>query len=533
MRAKQMSVEQKVGQLLMIGYPTLEVPGEMETWIRERQIGNVILFSRNIGSVAETFRRVRTLQRWAKEAGQPHPLLIGTDQENGVVARLMRGATRFPGAMALGATGSPEWAGRVYAATGEELRAAGITVNFAPVVDVNNNPANPVIGVRSFGAEPEAVGRFGESAVQGLLASGVVAAIKHFPGHGDTSTDSHEAIPVLRHDWQRLSQVELVPFRRCIAAKAPMVMIGHVSLPTVDESGAPASISRRLVTDVLRGQLGFQGVAITDCLEMAAIANSTGVPEAAVQAIQAGVDMVLVSHTPEVQQKTYDRLAEAIRSGEIPDSRVQEAVERITGLKQRYLSWEQCLAATGPAFDRTAHERLAKEALAQAVTLVKNDQGLVPLPEQAGALGVILPGVGRLTQAEDQQAGAELLVAPLQAHRQVHAHFLSALQPPQAEIEQAVAAVAPCDTVIVFTYNAHLYSGQAQLVQQLSTRGKKVVAVALRNPYDLTAFPEVDAFLAVYDQSERALGVVADVLFGKQKAVGRLPVSMWKQQGHF
>lgn len=527
MRAEQMSVEQKVGQLLMIGYQTLDVPQEMEKWIKQRQIGNVILFSRNIGSHAETFERVRTMQGWAKEAGHCCPLLIGTDQENGVVSRLQE-ATAFPGAMALGATGNPDLARQIYAATGAELRAAGIGVNFAPVIDVNNNPQNPVIGVRSFGADPAAVGQFGEAAMHGLLASGVIPAVKHFPGHGDTHTDSHEAIPVLPHDWQRLTQVELAPFRHCIEAGTPVVMIGHVSLPTIDASGLPASISQQLVTDILRRELGFSGVAITDCLEMAAIANSTGVPEAAVLSLNAGVDMVLVSHTHEVQQQTYDRLVEAIENGEISPARADEAVNRILALKRRFLSWETYAATTPPVFDRARHERLAKEVLAQAVTVLKNERGIVPILKQAATLGVIMPRVGRVTLAEDedQQAEAELLAASLQAYSPVQCHFLQSLQPTREEVEQAFAAMAPFETVIVFTYNAHLYEGQAQLVKQLSTQGKKVIAVALRNPYDLGAFPEVDACLAVYDHRKLAIEAVADVLFGKQKPTGRLPVRM-------
>ncbi|MGG1662968.1 glycoside hydrolase family 3 N-terminal domain-containing protein [Brevibacillus sp. NRS-1366] len=526
MRAEQMTVEQKVGQILMIGYQTMDIPAEMETWIRKRHIGNVILFSRNIDTPEKTFERMRVLQSWAREAKQPYPLLIGTDQENGVVTRLQRGATRFPGAMALGATGNPKHAKRIYQATGEELRSAGISINFAPTIDVNLNPLNPVIGVRSFGEDPECVSRFGEAAVQGLLASNVIPAVKHFPGHGDTSTDSHEAIPVLRHDLKRLTDAELVPFRRCIEAGVPMVMVGHISLPMIDESGSAASTSTEMVTEILRNSLRFEGVAITDCMEMAAIANSIGVPEAAVLAIQAGIDMVLISHTQDVQKKTHARLLEAIHRKEISLNRVNEAVARVVQLKKRFLSWESCLAEKGPSFDRDSHEKMAEETLSQAVTLVKNENQLLPIAKSIRQLGVVLPGVTTLTLAEDDQSLSEDLLAPLQKYCAVNGQILSSLDPLQSEVERIVTEVAKTEIVIVFTYNAHIYKGQALLVQRLKQSGKKVVAVALRNPYDLMEFPEVDTYLAVYDHGKKAIERIADVLFGKCQAVGQLPVSI-------
>lgn len=526
MRAEQMSIEQKVGQILMIGYQTMDIPDEMEAWIKQHQIGNVILFSRNISTPEETFERMRVLQGWAREAKQAYPLFIATDQENGVVTRLQKGATRFPGAMALGATGNPDNARLIYQATGDELRASGISVNFAPTIDVNLNPLNPVIGVRSFGEDPEIVARFGKAAVRGLLTSGVVPAVKHFPGHGDTSTDSHDEIPVLRHDRKRLMDAELVPFQSCIESGVPMVMVGHISLPLIDESGSPASISAELVTGILRQTLGFQGVAITDCLEMTAIAGSIGVPEAAVRAVQAGIDLVLVSHTLDVQQKTHARLIQAIHRGEISLQRLNEAVDRVIQLKKRFLSWEECLAVKGPSFDHNRHAIIAEEILAQAVTMVKNEDQLLPLSKNTHQLGVVFPGVTNLTLAEDGVPLSDSLVEPLRKYGAVKGHFLSSLDPSKKEVERITGEVAETEIVLVFTYNAHVYKGQALVARKLKQSGKKVVAVALRNPYDLTEFPEVDAYLAAYDHGQKAIGLIADVLFGEREAVGQLPVSI-------
>ncbi|MFS0916705.1 glycoside hydrolase family 3 N-terminal domain-containing protein [Brevibacillus sp. 179-C 1.1 NHS] len=527
MQAEHMTVEQKVGQLLMIGYPTMDIPIEMETWIKKKQIGNVILFSRNIGTPEETYQQVRKLQSWAYESWHSYPLLIGTDQENGVVSRLQKGATRFPGAMALGATGNLDQAKRIYQATGEELRAAGVSVNFAPTVDVNNNAYNPVIGVRSFGEAPEQVARFGEAAVQGMLASGVIPSIKHFPGHGDTSTDSHEAIPVLGHDRKRLEEVELVPFRRSIAAGVPMVMVGHISLPSVDGSGSPATYSKEIVTGILRKSLGFDGVAITDCMEMAAIAGTIGVSEAAVRCVQAGIDLVLISHTHEVQQKAYDRLVEAIHSGELSEERVNEAVNRVLRLKQRFLSWETCLKERGASFDRGEHATLARDVLSQAITLVKNENQLIPFMKNSQPLGVIFPGVTNLTLAEDAQTGSVDLFASLRKYCDVEYRVHSSLDPTESEVESVASAFGSMEHIVVFTYNAHIFKGQSRLANRLVEQGKKVVAVALRNPYDLMDMQEVDAYLAVYDHTHQAIELVADILFGERKAAGHLPVSLF------
>lgn len=526
MRVEQMSIEQKVGQILMFGYQTMDIPDEMKAWIKQHQIGNVILFSRNISTPEENFERMRVLQGWAREAKHAYPLFIATDQENGVVTRLQKGATRFPGAMALGATGKPENAKLIYQATGEELRASGISINFAPTIDVNLNPLNPVIGVRSFGEAPEYVARFGKAAVHGLLTSGVVPAVKHFPGHGDTSTDSHDEIPVLRHDRKRLMDAELVPFQSCIESGVPMVMVGHISLPLIDESGSPASISAELVMGILRQTLGFQGVAVTDCLEMAAIAGSIGVPEAAVRAIQAGIDLVLVSHTLEIQQKTHARLIQSIHRGEISLQRINEAVDRVLQLKKRFLSWEECLAAKGQTFDCKRHEKLAEEILGQAVTLVKNDDQLLPLAKNTHQLGVVFPGVTNLTMAEERLSLSETLMEPLRKYAAAQGHIFSSLDPSEGEGERIVNEIADTEIVLVFTYNAHIYKGQSRFVGKLKQSGKKVIAVALRNPYDLTELPEVDVFLAVYDHGEKAIELIADILFGERPAFGQLPVSI-------
>ncbi|HYT37084.1 MAG TPA: glycoside hydrolase family 3 N-terminal domain-containing protein, partial [Ktedonobacteraceae bacterium] len=230
-----MTLEEQIGQLLMVGFwgstPSLEIIDLMQRY----HVGNVILFSRNIHDTQQVLELTQKLQAIAKEAGQRYPLLIAIDQENGIVQRLGDLVTLFPGNMALGATGSEEIAYKVALATGNELKALGINMNLAPVVDVNNNPANPIIGVRSFGEDPSLVARLGAAMVKGFRAAGILSCLKHFPGHGDTATDSHLSLPVIPYALQRLEALELVPFRSGMKAGAESVMIAHVAFPTLAE----------------------------------------------------------------------------------------------------------------------------------------------------------------------------------------------------------------------------------------------------------------------------------------------------------
>src|SRR5438876_8759991 len=226
-----MTLEEQIGQLLMVGFWGTTPSLEIIDLIQRYHVGNIILFSRNIRDARQVLELTQSLQMIAKEAGQRYPLLIAIDQENGIVQRLGEAATIFPGNMALGAIGSEEIAYRVAKATGIELKALGINMNLAPVVDINNNPANPVIGVRSFGEDPSLVARLGTAMVKGYRAAGILSCLKHFPGHGDTTTDSHLALPVIPYTLQRLETLELIPFRGGIEAGAGSVMIAHVSFP--------------------------------------------------------------------------------------------------------------------------------------------------------------------------------------------------------------------------------------------------------------------------------------------------------------
>src|SRR6266849_3979956 len=239
----EMTLEEQAGQVLMAGFWGSTPSQEIIDLIQHYHVGNIILFSRNVRDARQVFELTRSLQQIAREAGQRYPLFIAIDQENGIVQRLGEATTIFPGNMALGAIGTEEMAYKVASATGQELKALGINMNLAPVVDINNNPANPVIGVRSFGEDPQQVARLGAAMVKGYHAAGILSCLKHFPGHGDTAVDSHLALPMIPYTLERLAAVELLPFRSGIEAGAESVMIAHISFPALTRQAiSPATL---------------------------------------------------------------------------------------------------------------------------------------------------------------------------------------------------------------------------------------------------------------------------------------------------
>jgi beta-N-acetylhexosaminidase len=334
-----MSGLRELGQLFIIGFQGTTVSPEFASLLKEYRPGGVILFRRNLQSPEQIASLTAELQSHTDT-----PLLIAIDQEGGRVSRLPAGFTIFPPCAVLGACDSPELAYATAAATAAELRAVGINMNMAPVLDVDTNPTNPIIGDRAFGRNPALVGRLGVATMNGLHAHGVVSCGKHFPGHGDTSADSHIELPVVTSTLDRLREIELPPFREAIAHGLPTLMTAHVSYPAVDPD-SPATLSRRILTDLLRTELGFEGVTITDDLEMNAIVNHGGIDDATVRAFHAGADVLLICHAAERQTAAMETLRKAIEAGDLSRARFKASLSRVASLKQRFL---RSPAATPP-----------------------------------------------------------------------------------------------------------------------------------------------------------------------------------------
>jgi beta-N-acetylhexosaminidase len=544
------SLRDKIGQMVMAGFDGKTPTDEIRTLIRERKLGGVIYFRRNAGSAAEVARLSAELRELAAEATKA-PLWIAADQEGGMVARFDQGVTVMPGQMALGAARSARWARETAYASGAQLMRLGVNLNLAPCLDVNNNPANPVIGVRSYGERPELAAELGIAAIRGYREAGVVACAKHFPGHGDTVADSHRELPTVPHDRKRLEAVELLPFRLAAAAGVDAIMTAHVRFPAIEPDGLPATLSPRILRGLLRDEMGYDGVVFTDCLEMKAIADTVGVARGAVMAVKAGADVVLVSHTPALQTAALDALYEAVVNGEIAEERIDESVRRIVGLKARQsapaVSADRAGAGVGPDFVLDGEAAaLAREVCRRSVTIVRNERGALPLRRDVPTL-VVWPEVRQGTEVDEALARDLTLGRALEPYLGRVKEFRIGADPGEDEVRKTLAEIVKaleeirerdaihgqagsdraCLQVVVGTYNATFAAGQSELVNRLlACEGVRVTAAALRNPYDLLAFPEVHAYAACYENTPCMMEALAEVLVGETEARGRLPVTL-------
>jgi beta-N-acetylhexosaminidase len=323
------SLEAAAARLVIAGFPGTSSGPELERLL-ERGVGGIILFKRNVGSAREVFELVREAKRRAER-----PLIATIDQEGGPVARLREGFTRVPPMRALGERRDSELARAVGGVLGRELAAVGIDLDFAPVLDVDTNPENPVIGARSFARDPETVAALGAALARGLMDAGVAPCGKHFPGHGDTRQDSHHELPHVGHGLARLRAIELAPFRAAIDAGIPAMMTAHVVMDALD-SGVPATMSKGVIGGILRDELGFEGVVFTDDIDMRAIADHFEARRVARACLLAGVDAFLCCQSVEGAHGMIDAIVEAVRSGAVPESRLLEASERVQKLAERW-----------------------------------------------------------------------------------------------------------------------------------------------------------------------------------------------------
>lgn len=524
-----MSLEEKVGQIFMLWFQGPVLSDDLTRLIRQRHLGGVILYSvpGNIESPAQVAKLTADIQGQAAKTDKGLGLLVGVDQEGGPVARLRQGVTLFPGQMAQAATGRSDLVRQAAAITGQELRALGINVDFAPVADVNVNPANPVIGIRSFGSDPAMVARLTAAATDGYGAAGIICTPKHFPGHGDTTMDSHVGLPEVTHDAATLSRVDFPPFRASFAAKAPAVMTAHVVAPALEPRRLPATLSSRVLGGVLRGRLGFGGVIFTDSLGMGAVAASPGTPEAAVLALAAGADVLLIgadAGRPAIERdQAMDAVLTAVREGRLPVSRLTDAVTRVLRLKERFgLLDASRLEVPAKDLDRLvgtpAHEAVARRIAARSLTALSLDKRLLPLPATADTL-VVRPQLGRpVTDTE-----AETAIAAWSGVRHV---FLPA-DPDDAAIQDAVAQAKTAKAVVLLSTNALRRDGQRRLAQALAEAvSHALVLVAAESPYDLPVLPEAPVRLAVYGETPVGLAALHNGLFGAFRFTGRCPARL-------
>ena len=508
----------QVGQLIAgrIHGPVLDADGA--ALLRDCQVGGVVLFADNIGTPEETRALTARIQELCGQPGLP--AIIAVDQEGGRVQRLHAPATSFPSAMAMGATGDPEHARRWGLATARELRALGITMNFAPTLDVNNNPGNPVIGTRSFGERPADVARFGLAAAAGLREGGMAATGKHFPGHGDTALDSHYALPLIEGGRERLDAIELPPFRAAIAAGFPAIMSSHIVFPDLDPAGLPCTLSPRLLTGLLRDELGFDGVIVSDAMNMQAIADRWGIAEGAVRFIAAGGDLV---EPIGEERAVYAALLAAVESGRIPATRLADALRRVTILR----AWLAAQKPTDPTWFGAAEHRSWAAAIGRdAVTLLRDDAGLLPFRRDARIAVIELFHQWTFLNTAERPARGPLMKALLPHFSHLTGAVLDGQNPTADEIAAARAIAADADILILGTRATNRFPAQAAFVNTALAWGKPTVAVALSDPYDALAYPTAPTALATYGADPTMLTALGAVLSGEETARGRLPVSL-------
>lgn len=531
-----MTLKEKIGQLIMA--KVLESPSgtpadRTKQLIQNLKVGSLIFYS--FPNPAKTTIYTNELQRWAKESSTGIPVLVGSDLEYGPKANVGGYATLLPHQMGIAATDNPKY-GRIAAEiTAEEGRAMGIHWNFAPSADLNTNPENPVIGVRSFGSSPEEVDEFVKAAVRGYQKNGMIATLKHYPGHGNTSTDSHYGLPEVNYGREELNK-HLEPFQAGIAAGADAVMTGHILVDAVDSS-YPATTSKKVISGLLRQEQGFEGVIVTDAMNMGAIEDSLGKVNAAVKAIQAGVDVVMSAGNYWDTLEIRDGLLEAVQKGDISVVSVNRSVKRVLELKKNYglLKGE---VTNDPSrvesqVGSTDNSQSALTIAREAVTVVRDEKNLLPLNDKED--NVLLVGVKSSTGLLQENIEKFLPESTVSTYVTPSASRYNSWSPSSAGIEKAVDLAADFDLVIVLTFSTgKLPDPQVELARKLAHKKEKTIVIAEGLPYDLRKLPFVSTFIATYaynrwNSPRTGNGLmataVAELFAGKIKPEGKLPVN--------
>ncbi|WP_097870158.1 glycoside hydrolase family 3 protein [Streptomyces sp. rh34] len=538
-----MSLEEKVGQLFVMrvyGHSATDPDqADIDANLKEigvrtaaelistYHVGGIIYFTwaHNTRDPHQIADLSNGLQRAALAGRSRLPLLVSTDQEHGIVCRVGEPATLLPGAMALGAGGSRSDTRRAAWIAGAELAALGINQNYAPDADVNVNPANPVIGVRSFGSDPDAVAALVAEQVKGYQGAGIASTAKHFPGHGDTSTDSHTGLPVINHTRAQWEELDAPPFRAAIRARIDSIMTAHIVVPALDPSEDPATLSRPILTGILREELGYDGVVVTDSLGMEGVRTKYGDDRVPVLALLAGVDQLL---NPPNLSVAWNAVLEAVRGGEVSEARVDESILRILRLKSRlglfrdpFVSRRGVERTVGSRTHRAAADRIAE----RTTTLLADPGTLLPLSRRSHR--------DLLVVGADPASPSGTTGPPTSTLRDAFAELgftarslSTGTAPNQARIAEAVAAAEGRDVVVVATYNVTATSSQRTLVTALVATGVPVVTVAVRNPYDVAHLTGtgVAASLAAYSWTDVELRAAARVIAGRAAPEGTLPV---------
>ena len=523
---KNLSLREKIGQMVMVRMSgeftnlNSERFAELRRHVEENRLGGFIVFRGEANSIAA---QTNELQRLSKL-----PLLFAADYERGLRMQLRTG-TPFTTNMGIGATGDAQAAYRQGKIIAEEMRAIGVNWLFAPVADVNNNPDNPVINIRSFGADAAKVGEFASALAKGVRDGGALATLKHFPGHGDTAADSHIGLAVIPADRERLNNLELVAFRRPINEGVDAVMTAHVALPKVTNDEVPATLNPKVTTDILRKDLGFKGIVTTDAMEMGAIKKTYSDEKSVVMAVQAGADIVLL---PNDARKTIDAIEAAVKNGELSEERINESVRRLLSAKYRLGLTENRfvdLARVNQIVEKPENVREANATAEKSITLLRNNDSILPMNAEKAQKTLFV-----VIAADDEPEEGRAFIPEIQ-RRQPRARIIR-LDPRSAaeDYEKVLNEAKNFDSIVLAPFvkraalkgTVALPENQTKFVRQVIDSNKPVAVVAFGSPYLIRQFPEAKNYVVTYAIEEVAQIAAVRAMFGEAPFTGKLPVNI-------
>ena len=509
---KEMTLKEKLGQLILPGFHSTYYDDQIKTLIEDYHVGNIILFTRNFESAEQIRNLCITLHEKVLEH-TGHIPFIAIDQEGGLVTRMMKDVTFAPGPMTASSSieNATYYTGKMLA---EDMIRLGMNLNLAPSLDVNNNPNNPVINVRSYSDDPKVVAELGKKFIKGSSEFGVLACGKHFPGHGDCEVDSHLGLPTINYDLDRIHQVEMYPFMQNI--DVPAIMSAHILFPAYDT--VPATLSRKILTNVLREELGFQGLILTDCLEMKAIQDMYGTAKGALMAVKAGVDMCDISHTLSFQLDALKLIEEAVLNGEISMEEIDQKVERILKAKETTLPYLEKYFYNQEMKYSEENNKLAQEIVDHSLTKVCGKDAIL-----TSKTLVVSPIAVAKTIIEDEFDDRNLAKVLRKEFKDLDVREFSN---DEEFKNQILKEVNNFDNIILFSYNAATSPKQVSFINAVLEVNNNTTVISLKGPMDYNKYQNLNNYLCLYEYTPNSIRTVVKYLKGELSPLGKLPIKL-------
>lgn len=510
-----MDLQHQIGQHIIIGFQGTTLDEDFITAVKDYKIGNVILFARNIESEKQIKSLIEDIYKLYEQEVKIIPF-ITIDQEGGMVTRLSEDCLNIAGAMALSATNNEEYITKSSSLNCKQLKYLGINCNLAPVLDVNCNKNNPVIGTRSYSDNPEIVASIASKIVKKYEDNNFLCVGKHFPGHGDTNLDSHLTLPTVNKNIESLKKMELLPFKVAIDNGIPAIMTSHILYPSLEDKNIPATMSKKIITDLLRKTMGFEGLVFSDDMEMNAIKNYYGTATGVIESLKAGADLMFISHHPKIAMEVCNKISEAYQKNEFDKAMWQNSLKRISDFKKTYakVNNKEIVTDADKKYNSKIKEASISLYLGKPYKLKKNPLFISP----------------NLFQATNVSNEFYSLSFSKEISKYFNSNYLICSSNPNGkEIEKLKNEVKMMNiTDLIFaTYNSHLYKGQEKLIRQLKSENIPLTIISLRNPYDLYDLKDIsDLSISAYEYTPESITILSKVLKNELKAQGTIPVLM-------